>query len=130
MVGKTGINMLKRIFLSYLGTLLILICFLPVAATWPMGGHSSLYLIVFGSPIGITVGLCYSDLRQRYFPTATIVRSIVGLLVAVLIVVALFQIRVSPFWINQGFILIPVCAPLLAAIVSGLILASRVRSPK
>jgi len=88
--------MLKRIFLSYLGTLLILICFLPVAAAWTIGGHSLMYLIVFGSPIGITIGLCFSDLRQRYFLTATIVRSIAGLLAVVLIVLALSRIRISP----------------------------------
>jgi ABC-type Na+ efflux pump permease subunit len=122
--------MLKRIFLSYLGTVIMLICFFPVAATWTMGGHSVLYLIVSGSLIGITGGLCYSDLRQHYSPAATIVRSITGLFVAVLTVTAMSQIRVSPFWINRGFVLIPVLAPLLAAIASSLILAAHVRTPR
>jgi hypothetical protein len=48
----------------------------------------------------------------------------------VLIVLALSLIRISPFWIKDGFMLIPACAPLLAAIMSGLILSKRVRSPK
>jgi ABC-type Na+ efflux pump permease subunit len=129
-VGKIEINMLKRITLSYLGTGIILICFLPVAAKWTMGGHSILYLIVFGSLVGITGGLCYSDLRQRYFLASTIVRSISGLFVAVLTVIALSQIQVSPFWTNRGFVLIPVLAPLLAAIASSLILARHVRTSR
>ncbi len=108
----------------------MLICFFPVAATWTMGGHSILYLIIFGSLIGITGGLCYSDLRQRYFLAATVVRSITGLFVAVLTVIALSQIRVSPFWINQGLVLLPVLAPLLAAIASSLIFAAHVRTAK
>jgi hypothetical protein len=122
--------MLKRIVLSYLGAFLIPICLLPVAVAWTMGGHSFMYMTVYGSLIGITVGLCYSDLRRHYFPSAILIRSFVGLLAAVLVGVALSQIRLSPFWINQGWIFIPACAPLFAAVMSGLILARHVRKLK
>ena len=88
-----------------------------------------LYLTLLGMPIGITGGLCYSDFRQRYLLTAALVRSLVGFLMAVLVVLLLSQIQMSPFWINHGWVLIPLCAPLVAAITSGLILATRVKPP-
>ena len=122
--------MVMRIVFSYLGAFLIPICLLPVAATWTMGGHSLMYLTVYGSPIGIMVGLCYSDLRRHYIPSAMVIRSFVGLLAAVLIVIALSQIRVSQFWINKGWIFIPAFAPLFAAVMSNLILATHMRTQK
>ena len=122
--------MVKRIVFSYLGAFLIPICLLPVATAWTMGGHSLMYMTVYGSLIGITIGICYSDLRRHYFPSAILVRSFVGLLAAVLVGVALSQIRVSAFWINKGWIFIPACAPLIAAVMSGLILGTHVKTSK
>jgi hypothetical protein len=122
--------MVKRIVFSYLGAFLIPICLLPVAFAWTMGGHSLMYMTAYGSLIGITIGLCYSDLRRHYFLSAILVRSFVGLLAAVLVVVAMSEIRVSVFWDNQGWIFIPVCAPLIAAVMSGLILSTHMKTSK
>jgi len=118
--------MLKRIRLSYMGAFLIIVC---LRSPWTMAGHSLMYLTVFGLPIGITAGLFYSDFRQRYLPTATLIRTLAGFLVVMLVVLLVSRIRVSPFWVYHGWVLIPLCAPLVAAITSGLILATRVKPP-
>jgi hypothetical protein len=121
--------MLKRILLAYVGAIVLPICFLLLAFTSTMGGHSLMYSVLFGSPIGIAAALWYSDTRQRYLPLAALLRSFVGLLLVVSMILVLSRIDVSPFWTNAGWVLIPVCGPWLAAVISGLILTARVRLP-
>jgi peptidoglycan/LPS O-acetylase OafA/YrhL len=119
--------MLKRILLSYLGAFVVPICLLPLTITETMGGHSLMYSAVLGLPIGATLALWYCDFRRHYRPIAALVRSVVGLLSFVLMALVLGGIKVSPVWTNHGWVLIPACGPLVAAVISGLILTTRVK---
>ena len=105
----------------------IMACLLPVAIVWTMGGHSMIFCTVYGLPVGSTAGLWYSDFRRHYVPVAGLLRSVVGLLLEVLMILVLSKIGFSPFWSNHGWVLIPLCVPFVAAVVSGLILTTHVK---
>jgi hypothetical protein len=120
--------MKMRIMLGYLGAVLFPVIFLPLAALQTMGGHSLMYLGVFGSPLGFLVGISYADRLRRFFWKAILVRTFAGFVIMFAFVSVIVQIRISPFFVSNGWILIVLVGPLLSAAATEFILRNRDRT--
>jgi hypothetical protein len=107
--------MKMRIMLGYLGAVLLPVIFLPLAALQTMGGHSLMYLGVFGSPFGFLVGISYADRRRQFFWKAILVRSFAAFVIIFAFILIIAQIRISAFFVTNGWILIVLIGPLLSA---------------
>jgi len=120
--------MINRIKYAYLGALGLPILLLPTAAVFTMGGHSFMFISVLGSPLGLIGGLYYSDKKRNFQQTANYIRSISGFVVYILTVIIIAKIcdlSSSPFLTNQGWVVIPVISPLLAAVLTERLLKSK-----
>jgi MFS-type transporter involved in bile tolerance (Atg22 family) len=88
-----------------------------------MGGHSLLLIVVFSSPLGILGGLLLSDVRRRFKSPAIIVRTVVSLILFAGYFFFLISIRpLSPFLMNNGWLLIPIGGPIFVAVISEFLL--------
>jgi hypothetical protein len=107
--------MKTRIIFGYFGAILFPIVLLPLAAFQTMNGHSLLYLGIFGSPVGFLGCIAYSDVRRRFSWKAILIRTFAALIIVVAFVLVIAQIKISPFFINKGWILIVLVGPMLSA---------------
>jgi hypothetical protein len=116
---------IKRILLSYLGALILPACLIPIAMICTMGGHSLMFIVVLGSLMGATIAMILLDRRQGNPVIAIIIGSSVGFVCGIFSIAILGSIKVSPFWVNESWILVPAFAPLVVALTSGLCLARK-----
>jgi peptidoglycan/LPS O-acetylase OafA/YrhL len=114
--------MLERTLAAYAGALLIPVLLLPLAYFDTMGGHSLMFIVLLGVSAGVAAGLVVSDLRRQLDPPAVIVRAVVAVLALLACVAAIALLRDTRFLENRGWALVPVCAPAIAALLSGLVL--------
>ncbi len=111
--------MVQRIASGYAGAVLLPLLLLPIALINTMGGHSLMYITVLGSPLGLLAGLIISDRKRHLAPQMILLRTSIALVVAVAWIALIAS---APFFVNNGWILIPLGGPLIAAVVSGLFL--------
>ena len=114
--------MIQRILFSYIGAILFPIILLPIAIFNTMGGHSLMITVAFSSPLGLLSGLLFSDFRRRFKGVAIFVRTLVSLILFAGYFFVLANIKISPFFINSGWLLIPVGGPLFVAVISEFVL--------
>jgi hypothetical protein len=114
--------MIQRILFSYIGAILFPIIFFPIAMFNTMGGHSLIIVVVFSSSVGLLSGLIYSDFRRRFKGIAIFVRALVSLILFVGYFFVLANVEVSPFFMNYGWLLIPIGGPLFVAVISEFVL--------
>jgi ACR3 family arsenite efflux pump ArsB len=80
-----------------------------------------MFVSIFSSPVGLIAALSYSDAKRQYKTQAIVIRSTVSLVVFIVIfalIAFLSETEVSPFLKNQGWIVIVLAAPLLAALTT------------
>ena len=109
---------ITRLLIAYAGAAGLSLSFLPLASIFTMGGHSLMFVMMLASPVGVVVAISYADSRRGFQPATICLRSGVALIVLILTVAGIAQIQVSPFFINDGWLLVPVAAPLLSAGIS------------
>ena len=120
--------MIDRIFLSYIGAIGFPIILLPLAMIWILGGHSLMYVSLFASPIGLILGLSYSDKRKKFTKNANVIRTSIGLGIYVLFFVLMgFLSKLFDFIFlkNQGWLLIVFLGPLCSALASEKLLKNK-----
>jgi hypothetical protein len=114
--------MLQRLLLAYLGSIGLPFCLLPIAMIFPMAGHSAMYVTVLSAPLGLFIGLIYSDYRNQFTGRCILIRSLAALILFIIffvILVWLTQSSVeSPLYSNNSWLLIPIIAPAFAALPS------------
>ena len=113
-------NIVNRTLFAYIGMILGLLVLLPVAAAVTLGGHSLMYVIVFGAPLGLIAGLVYSDVKSGIKPVSLVIRVGIYLVLIFLFVAAVSLLKFTPFLKNKGYILIPLFVPFLVSVLSGL----------
>ena len=122
--------MINRTKMAYIGAIGLPVLLLPLAAMFTIGGHSLMFISILSAPIGLIAALSYSDVKRQYKATAIVVRSTVALMVYALtfaFVVFISKANTSPFLINQGWVLILLTSPFLAAIVTEKIMLKSVQ---
>jgi hypothetical protein len=122
--------MTNRIIFAYLGAIGLPLLLLPVAILSPMSGHSIMNISIIFSPIGLLVGLCYSDIKRRYEIKAIVIRSTANLILFFTLlglIASLSEAGISTFLKIRGWILIPLATPLVTAIATNKILKSRIK---
>jgi hypothetical protein len=113
-------NLLNRTLFAYIGMVLCLLVLLPIAAAVTLGGHSLMFMIVFGGPIGLIAGLVYSDVKVGIRPVSIVIRVGISLVLIFLVVAAVSVLKFSPFLKNNWYIAIPLFVPFLVSVLSGL----------
>jgi len=122
---KSRRNLLNRTLFAYIGMILCLLVLVPFAAALTLGGHSLMYVIVFGGPIGLIAGLVYSDVKIGIRPVSIVIRVGISLVLIFLFVAAVSLLKFTPFLKNKGYIVIPLFVPFLVSVLSGLFLYKR-----
>jgi hypothetical protein len=120
--------MINRILFAYLGAIGLPLLLLPLAMIETMGGHSLMYVSLFSSPIGLIAAMAYSDKKRHFNHGETITRSALAVAVYILtflLILLLSEINISSFLKNQGWILVVVLAPLLAALSTENVMAKK-----
>lgn len=113
--------MIKRTLYSYAGALLVPLLLMPFAAMFTMGGHSLMYIVILGSPLGLILGTIYYDTKNSYDYKSKSVR--LGISIAATIVVMYFIFTNTALRnMNNGWLVIPVICPILVAPISGMLL--------
>ena len=121
--------MTNRIIFAYLGAFGLPLLLLPLAVINTMGGHSLMYVSIFSSPVGLIAALSYSDIRRQYETKTIMIRSAASLVIFMLffvLIAILSEAGISTFLKNQGWILMILVGPLIAAIATEKISTPRI----
>lgn len=113
--------MINRTKMAYIGAIGLTLLMLPLATMFTMGGHSLMFVSIFSAPIGLIAALSYSDVKRQYKAKAIVIRSTAALLVYAFtfsLVVFVSKANISPFLMNQGWVLILLASPFLVAIAT------------
>jgi hypothetical protein len=113
----------RRIAFAYCGAILVPLVLLPIGVINNMAGHALLYITVSGSPAGTLLGLGLADTRAGLPTTKIVVRTLVAIVAVVAWIVWVASLQSTPFLMNNGWTLIPVGGPLVAALVSATVKA-------
>jgi hypothetical protein len=121
----------KRIMFAYMGSFGLPICLFPfvivyviiIDPTW--SGHPGYILGIILAPVGMLAGLIYSDIQRNIIPRCIVIRSLAALAVLGIFFYALLWLCEHQVFINNGWVLLPVAGPMLAAIVSEFVLRRR-----
>ena len=107
--------MSKRIESAYVGTVLTIFGGLPIAiiSSGASGGHSIMFLFVFGVPIGMTIGLIYADRKTKNNYLNIALRSLLSIIIYIVIVYAVGSIK---SW-NNGWVLL-IFSPLIISLLT------------
>ena len=108
----------QRILFGYAGAILLPLLLLPIAIIYTMGGHSLMFITVFGSPLGLLVGLIISDKKRHLTPYAILLRTVIAFVAAIAWIALVASVKIVPFFVSQEWVLIPFGGPLVAAPVS------------
>ncbi len=111
-------SVIIRIIFAYIGAVLLPIILLPIAMIKTMAGHSLMYLTVFASPVGLMMAILFYDVKRGLPLIIILLRTFVALTILILFFMILIQTQISPFFINKGWLLIPIVGPPLAAGIS------------
>jgi hypothetical protein len=126
MGGELVLSTGRRIAFAYVGAILLLLILLPIAVIETMGGHSLMFITLFGAPAGAVLGLIVADRRMHLSGRAIGLRTLVAVGVFLGWSILAWSLRGNPFVVNKGWILIPIPGPLIAAVLSSSV---AVRSP-
>jgi hypothetical protein len=100
---------------AYAGAVILTLLLLPIAVHYPMAGHSAMFMTTLGSLAGLVLGVLLSDIFRRFAACAIILRTILALIAVVLWIGLLLLLDNMPYLATNGWILIPIAAPLWAA---------------
>ena len=118
---KSGRYLLIRMLFAYSGMLLAMLISVPLVATVTEGGHEfPIYVVLFGAPTGLIVGLVYCDRRAGLGIRFLVMRGAISVTLTIHFVFGIGLLKFTPFLKNQGYLLIPITVPFLVSILSGL----------
>ena len=127
---KSGRYLLIRMLFAYSGMLIGMLISVPLAAAATEGGHVfPIYVVLFGAPTGLIVGLVYCDRRARLGMRFVVRRAAISVALTILFVTGIGLLKFTPFLKNHGYLLIPVTVPFLVSILSGPFFNKKSRVP-
>jgi len=109
---------------AYVGAISIPLVLLPISVVVTLGGHSLMYIVVFGTAIGVISSTIYYDIKKEYDFNAMSARTAFSI-VLLPTVIYIVGITTEAMNINRGWLLVPLITPISVASLSGIIMKER-----